>query len=231
MSFATANVVSMNALGSCTPFPQRTIRPRHMRRSLMVRAEQQQQDQKPQMLRDEVRGAPGVQVPDKGEKDSYEMLEAPVRGQKIPDGGPPVGQRRQDRDDMFIQIDGSAEKQALGNKIAFPNLMRFNGAAPEVINSRLAMLGCVAAITAELTTQTTVFEQFSKAPLPIVSVFVLFSVASLIPMLKGVPRYGGGHWGGIKAFTPDAEITVGRIAMLGFFGIVINELITKTPAV
>jgi Chlorophyll A-B binding protein len=28
-----------------------------------------------------------------------------------------------------------------------------------VINSRLAMLGCVAAITAELTTQTTVFEQ------------------------------------------------------------------------
>ena len=40
------------------------------------------------------------------------------------------------------------------------------------------------------------------------------SVASLIPMLKGVPRYGGGHWGGIKAFTPDAEITVGRIAML-----------------
>jgi hypothetical protein len=111
--------------------------------------------------------------------------------------------------------------------------------------------------------------QFSKAPVPIVSVFVLFrsvhppvfswlanfvhaiansncwhtcwaaiistacihqsryeyhmpeavspllcSVASLIPMLKGVPRYGGGHWGGIKAFTPDAEITVGRIAML-----------------
>ncbi len=34
-----------------------------------------------------------------------------MRGQKIPDGGPPVGQRRQDRDDMFIQIDGSAEKQ------------------------------------------------------------------------------------------------------------------------
>ncbi len=43
---------------------------------------------------------------------------------------------------------------------------------------------------------------------------LLCSVASLIPMLKGVPRYGGGHWGGIKAFTPDAEITVGRIAML-----------------
>ena len=72
MSFATANVVSMNALaGSCTPFPQRTIRPRQMRRSLMVRAEQQQEN-KPQNLRDEVRGAPGISVPDKGEKDSYE---------------------------------------------------------------------------------------------------------------------------------------------------------------
>jgi hypothetical protein len=225
MSFATANVMSMNALaGSITPFPQRTVRARQMRRSLVVRAEGDK-------LRETVQGAPGVSVPDNGEKDSYEQLEAPVRGSRIPDGGPPVAERRQDRDDMFIQIDGSAEKQALGNKIAFPNLMRFNGAAPEVINSRLAMLGCVAALTAELTTQTTVFEQFAKAPVPIVSVFVLFSVASLIPMLKGVPRYGGGHWGGIKQFTPDAEITVGRIAMLGFLGIVVNELITKTPAV
>lgn len=56
--------------------------------------------------------------------------------------------------------------------------------------------------------------QFSKAPVPIIGTFVLFSVASLIPMLKGVPRYGGGHWGGLEQFTPDAEITVGRIAML-----------------
>lgn len=45
--------------------------------------------------------------------DVSRQLEAPVRGQKIPDGGPPVGQRRQDRDDMFIQIDGSAEKQGM----------------------------------------------------------------------------------------------------------------------
>ena len=50
--------------------------------------------------------------------------------------------------------------------------------------------------------------------MPETVLFLPCSVASLIPMLKGVPRYGGSHWGGIKAFTPDAEITVGRIAML-----------------
>lgn len=36
-----------------------------------------------------------------------------MRGSRIPDGGPPVSERRQDRDDMFIQIDGSAEKQGV----------------------------------------------------------------------------------------------------------------------
>jgi hypothetical protein len=66
MSFATANVMSMNALaGSITPFPQRTVRARQMRRSLVVRAEGDK-------LRETVQGAPGVSVPDNGEKDSYE---------------------------------------------------------------------------------------------------------------------------------------------------------------
>ena len=56
------------------------------------------------------------------------------------------------------------------------------------------------------------------------------SVASLIPMLKGVPRYGGGHWGGIKAFTPDAEITVGRIAMLVRFACGFHRAMSAQPA-
>lgn len=38
-------------------------------------------------------------------------IEAPVRGDKIPDGGPPVGERRSDRDDLYIQLDGAAEKE------------------------------------------------------------------------------------------------------------------------
>ena len=39
-------------------------------------------------------------------------IEEPVRGDSVKlDGGPPVGQRREARDDLFIQTDGSAEKQ------------------------------------------------------------------------------------------------------------------------
>lgn len=226
MAFATAHVAGMSALhAGCTPFPQRSTRAINaMRRSLVVRAEKE-------TLRDEVQGVPGVRVPDNKQVDSYERIEAPVRGERIPDGGPPVSERRSDRDDLYIQLDGAAEKERLGTEVAFPDALRFNGAAPEVINSRLSMLGCVAALAAELTQHTTVFEQFRAAPVPIIGTFVLITVASLIPILKGVPRYGGKRWGGLAAFTPDAEITVGRVAMLGFLGIVVNEIITKTPAV
>lgn len=228
MAFATAQSMGLSSLQNRTIMLNANTSSRRMQSrstsGFVVRAAKN--------IRDEVPGAPGISVPDKGQKDSYERIEEPVRGDSVKlYGGPPVGQRREARDDLYIQTDGSAEKEALGTEVAFPDAMRFNGAAPEVINSRLAMLGCVAALAAELTTQTTVFEQFSKTPGPIIGTFVLFSVASLIPILKGVPRRGGKYWGGLPQFTPDAEITVGRVAMLGFLGIVVNELITKTPAI
>lgn len=49
-------------------------------------------------------------MPDNKQKDSYERIEAPVRS-SVPDGGPPVAERREGRDDMMIQIDGAAEKE------------------------------------------------------------------------------------------------------------------------
>lgn len=185
-------------------------------RTVIVRAEKKN-------IRDEVQGAPGVSVPDNKQVDSYERIEAPVRG-SVPDGGPPVAERREGRDDMFIQTDGAAEKKALGTEVAFPDIMRFNGAGPEVINSRLAMIGCVTAIAAELATHTTVAQQVASAPLLVAGVGILFTVASLITMVKGVPRKGNG------IFTSDAEIINGRVAMLGFAGIVLNEVLTKTSA-
>lgn len=51
-----------------------------------------------------------MSVPDNNQKDSYERIEAPVRD-SVPDGGPPVAERREGRDDMFIQTDGAAEKK------------------------------------------------------------------------------------------------------------------------
>ncbi len=46
------------------------------------------------------------------------------------------------------------------------------------------MLGFVAAVAAELATGRTVVEQVKISPGPIAAVFALFSVASLIPILK-----------------------------------------------
>ena len=43
---------------------------------------------------------------------------------------------------------------------------------------------------------------------------------------QGVPRKGGKDWPfGISAFTPDAEVVLGRTAMLGFVGLLITEYV------
>ena len=46
------------------------------------------------------------------------------------------------------------------------------------------MIGCVTAISSELATHTTVFEQFTKAPLPILGTFALITAASFVTILK-----------------------------------------------
>lgn len=160
--------------------------------------------------------------------DSYSRIEMPVRGGEgapgsIPDGGPPVNQRFSEMDNILINNDGADEKAILGNEIAFPDAFRFKGAAPEVINSRLAMLGFVAAIGAEVATHKGLLQQFSIAPLSIAATFMVFSVASLIPISKGIPRTGAKEWGGIPIFTSDAELVNGRVAMLGIVGLIIAD--------
>jgi hypothetical protein len=62
--------------------------------------------------------------------------------------------------------------------------MAFNG-APELINGRLAMLGFVAALGAELFSNETVVQQITgNGSEWIAFAFVLFAGASLVPIFK-----------------------------------------------
>lgn len=100
--------------------------------------------------------------------------------------------------------------------IAFPPLllcmsllaevMGFSG-APEIINGRLAMLGFVAALGAELSTGDSVVKQLSEEPTLISLTFIIFAAASL------VPAFARRKADVVGPFTPQAEMTNGRAAM------------------
>jgi hypothetical protein len=103
--------------------------------------------------------------------------------------------------------------------LGFGDLMAFSGPAPEIINSRLSMIAVVAAIGAELSTGQSVIKQFAcESPLILLTA-VTFTIASLIPMFNGTKREPFGP------FTPEAEITNGRAAMLGFASLLVFEAV------
>ena len=79
------------------------------------------------------------------------------------------------------------------------------------------MLGVALALFGEIKTGKNVFEQFAAAPGPIIFVFFLFTLATAIPVFKGVPRKGN------AIFSSDAELVNGRTAMVGFAGLVLTS--------
>ena len=89
--------------------------------------------------------------------------------------------------------------------------------APEIINGRLAMIAFVAALGAELASGDSVLRQFGESPVGVIITAVVFTAASVIPMMNGVKKESFGP------FTPLAEITNGRAAMLGFASLLIVE--------
>ena len=56
-----------------------------------------------------------------------------------------------------------------------------------------------------------------KAPGPIAGVFLLIIAATLIPIVKGVPRETS------NGLTPTAEIWNGRVAMIGFASLLATD--------
>jgi len=109
----------------------------------------------------------------------------------------------------------------------FFNLMAFDGPGPETINGRLAMLGCVAAFMMERATGLRVIEQVNMPNglfWPATLTYVIFW-ASLVPMFNGESpdsRRNG-------PFTAKAERWNGRLAMIGFAGILLGEVVVNGP--
>ncbi|KAK9944975.1 hypothetical protein M0R45_010509 [Rubus argutus] len=106
----------------------------------------------------------------------------------------------------------------------FSDLFAFSGPAPERINGRLAMVGFVAALAVELTKGQDVFAQISSGSgVPLfIGTSLLLSVASLVPLLKGVTVESKSD--GIM--TSDAELWNGRLAMLGIVALALTEYVT-----
>jgi hypothetical protein len=94
----------------------------------------------------------------------------------------------------------------------------------EIFNGRLAMLGLFAAIGAELATGESALTQFQSATPAVLATWAIFSVASLIPLLKGADPTAA-----FGPFTRAAELANGRAAMIGVAGLLIVEL-TKGSA-
>mmetsp|Transcript_25313 Transcript_25313/g.70789 ORF Transcript_25313/g.70789 Transcript_25313/m.70789 type:complete len:205 (-) Transcript_25313:199-813(-) len=112
-----------------------------------------------------------------------------------------------------VTVDGS-----VAGETSFGDVMAFSGPAPEIINGRLAMLGFVSAIAAELRTEETILQQWGKEPTLIALTFILLMAGSLAPMFSGKKDSLG-------PFTPEAEMLNGRAAMIGFASILIAEAV------
>ncbi|MCO5581500.1 hypothetical protein L7F22_035385 [Adiantum nelumboides] len=111
------------------------------------------------------------------------------------------------------------------------SLFAVDGAAPETINGRMAMVGFVWAVVAEKMTGLTVMEQlFNPATSGILwfgAVVQLFTLASIIPFVNGEStdaRCFG-------PFTARAERWNGRFAMIGFATLLIDEMIRQGPLI
>jgi hypothetical protein len=125
-------------------------------------------------------------------------------------------QANYDKARILTQLDAKPEGREWGE------IQAWDGLGPEVINSRLAMLGFAIALVLELTTGLDVYNQAREFPLMTIAVFVIFTAASWIPFEKGTSY-------NVKSgiFTPSREILLGRIAMVGFTGLILTELALK----
>ncbi|KAL9410679.1 hypothetical protein AB3S75_044454 [Citrus x aurantiifolia] len=110
----------------------------------------------------------------------------------------------------------------------FSDVLAFSGPAPERINGRLAMVGFVAALAVELSKGQDVFAQLSDGGVAwFLGTSVLLSVASLVPLLKGVSVESKSD----GFMTSDAELWNGRFAMMGLVALAVTEFVKGSTLV
>jgi hypothetical protein len=106
-------------------------------------------------------------------------------------------------------------------------LQTFDGPAPETINGRLAMLGVATGLVLEWTTGQGLLQQTADHPIFVFVSFVLISIATYIPLIKGYTRkeaFSNNLLG--LSWSPKAENWNGRLAMMGFTGMILTEALS-----
>lgn len=120
---------------------------------------------------------------------------------------------------------------------SFKDVFSFAGTLPERVNGRIAMIGFAGGAVAEFATHKSILEQAAYAPVTVTIAALAIALGSIMPkFVTGVSlqdmyasaetseALGGGFTG---FFTAPLELWTGRVAMLGFAGLVAVEILLK----
>lgn len=191
-----------------------TARPAQFQRRSLNRGAQVARTQRLAVRAQEDKKPPGEKIV--GDVDQYE---------KVPTGVDRTDTRNIEAGNISNE---NAERRAdIGKERipTFPEVQAFDGPAPETINGRLCMLACASTIGAEFGSGLGLKEQVAYAPIPILAGSVIIALASYIPIFRGYTRKEAFSTG---IFTPKAENWNGRLAMMGFTGILLTEALGGT---